>query len=109
MKIVKHADVPAVYQDLVRLFPHAVIVEDDTGVLRFQEDQLTRWLVDSGQVDLNRLAIAFEEDKFSAENYMTFYRGLGYSLNGFCEFFESACSEKRSQVIANALRNLTAH
>ena len=63
---------------------------DDQGVQRFPVNGLYRHLVDSKQVDLNRLSIDFQKGLFSREDYMEFYRGIGYSVCGFLEIFEDA-------------------
>jgi hypothetical protein len=80
--LVKH------YSDLMEVQPlDAQVVEDDEGVYRWREDKLIRWLVDSEEVDLNKVSIAYQIGKFTLQEYMKFYRGLGYSLSGFIETF----------------------
>lgn len=80
------------YPDIVAVFPHAEFVSTreegiDNPVLRFRENKLTRWLVDSGQVDLTNLSIEYERGLFSIDEAMEFWQGLGYSLSGFLEIF----------------------
>lgn len=63
------------------------VVEDDQGVYRFRAKDLILWAVDHGGVNLNSMCIAFQQGAFSLEEYMEFYRGLGYSLCGFIDIF----------------------
>lgn len=75
------------YADLLKTQPADVaIIETDDGVYRFQEDKLIRWTCDHG-VSLNDMCVAFQRGHFSLEEYMRYYRGLGYSLSGFAEVF----------------------
>ena len=60
-------------------------VIDKHGVQRFVENSLFCHLVDSGQVDLNRLGIDYQHDKFSQREYAEFTMMLGYSVDGFAE------------------------
>ncbi len=80
------------YDDVVAVFPNASFVctleEGITApVLRFRENALTRHLVDAGMVDLNRLAVDYQNGKFSIDDAMEFWQGLGYSLCGFLDIF----------------------
>lgn len=56
---------------------------DDHGVQRFNRNSLFCYLVDSGIVDLNKLAEAYAQGKFTQRDYMLFNMGLGYSVTGF--------------------------
>lgn len=60
---------------------------DDKGVRRFPANSLYRHLVNIKQVDLNRLCLDYQKGKFTKEEYMDFYRGIGYSVCGFAEIF----------------------
>lgn len=52
------------YADLMATQPpDAVVIEDDSGIYRWKAND------------------------FSLEDYMEFYRGMGYSLSGFIEIF----------------------
>lgn len=76
------------YADLMATQPpDAVVIEDLNGVYRWQEDGLIRWLSDIDQLDLNAMCVAFQRGAFTLDEYMRFYRGLGYSLSGFIEIF----------------------
>lgn len=65
-------------------------VIDERGVQRFSKDPLLYHLVDSRMIDLNKLCIAYQEGKFSQEDYLRFYMSIGYSVDGFQDlpFFE---------------------
>lgn len=76
------------YRRLMDLLPPDVeIVESMSGTYRFRADSLVRWLVDSKRIDLNQMCIDFQRGRFTLDDYMRFYRGLGYSLCGFIEIF----------------------
>ena len=60
---------------------------DKKGVQRFPKSKLITHLVDSSQVDLNRLSRDFQEGKFSKREYMQFYRDIGYSVCGYMDVF----------------------
>lgn len=61
-------------------------VYTEHGVLRYVENKLFTFLVDSGRFDLNWLAFQYHGGKFSAREYMEFNMGLGYSVSGLCDF-----------------------
>lgn len=89
-RIVPHDDSVLVkdYSDLMeKMPPDVVIVEDMDGTYRFQPNKLIQWLVSQRGVDLNRMCMAYGQGRFTLEEYMEFYRGMGYSLDGFCEIF----------------------
>lgn len=76
------------YGDLITIQPASVmIIEDERGVYRFAQNQLYCWLLENGEVDLNSMCIAYQMGHFTLEEYMEFYRGIGYSLSGFEEIF----------------------
>lgn len=58
---------------------------DDYGTQRFPANKLTRYLLDTYQIDLNQLAIAYAHEMFTQEEYLHFYMGLGYSVSGLSE------------------------
>lgn len=58
-------------------------VIDERGTQRFIGNKLLCHLVDSGQVDLNRLGIDYQHEKFSQREYAEFNMMLGYSVSGF--------------------------
>jgi hypothetical protein len=63
------------------------IIEDEHGTYRYEQNRLIDWLWRSGKVDLNVMRIAYCHGAFSREEYMQFYRDMGYSLSGFEEIF----------------------
>lgn len=60
---------------------------DDHGVQRFIVNEVTDWLVDSGQIDLNDMKQAFFRGSFSLGSYLEFYMSLGYPICGLEEVF----------------------
>lgn len=56
-------------------------LEERNGVLRFKKNGIVRFLLDAGQIGLNRLA----EIPFSDEDREQFAQLIGYSLSGFGE------------------------
>jgi len=61
---------------------------DEEGVQRFPQNGLHKHLVDTNQVDLDRLGSDFQEGKFTLEEYAGFYRGIGYSVCSYMDIFE---------------------
>jgi len=63
---------------------------DLRGVQRFKENSVINFLVDKEIIDLNKLAIAFQEKEFTKRDFAEFNMMLGYSVCGFAElsFFE---------------------
>ena len=62
-------------------------VIDKHGAQRFMENEVVVWLLDTGQLDLNKMAMAFHEGHFSLGAYMEFYMSIGYTVCGFEEIF----------------------
>lgn len=73
------------------------IIQDKDGVFRYQSNRLVRWLFGTGNLDLNAMRVAYFHSAFSKEEYMQFYRDLGYSLSGFDEVFSEELSEMEEQ------------
>ncbi len=69
---------------------HYRTVIDEQGVQRFPVNSLYSHLVDTKQIDINRLSIDYQNGRFSRDEYMKFYRGIGYSVCGFSEVFGDA-------------------
>jgi hypothetical protein len=75
------------------------IVSDKNGVLRYQKNGVIDHLIalmhakKLGGYDLCALSADFQEGKFSLEDYMDFYRMMGYSLGGFEEVFSEQLDE----------------
>jgi hypothetical protein len=85
------------YGDVLSDSSHPVYL-DDNGILRWVPNDAVRWLVDlcrelrekdvfpyGGM--LNAMAVADQTGKLNHEDYMEFYRDMGYSLSGFLEIF----------------------
>ena len=54
-------------------------------VQRFKTNSVIRYLVDSKQVDLNRLSADYQEGEFTKKDYMEFVMMLGYSVSGLLD------------------------
>jgi len=64
-----------------RRAPIQPLDKDDSGVIRFRENAIVRFLLDAGPFDLNQLAAM----EFSAGDREQFAQLIGYSLSGFGE------------------------
>lgn len=60
-------------------------VIDEHGTQRFIKNKLLCHLVNSGQVNLNRLHIDYLHDKFSKREYAEFFMSVGFSVSGFAD------------------------
>ena len=87
---------------LARMFRHR-IVEDDNGTWRWEENRIVDALTDGsaafysgshydgrnpiirGSLCLNTLWMDFHSGKYTCEEMVKFYMGIGYSLCGFCD------------------------
>lgn len=68
------------------------IVRDADGTLRYQQNPLIRWLCD--EIDLNRMWVEYRRHHtWTQEQFMQFYRDIGYSLSGFEEIWGEALDE----------------
>ena len=61
--------------------PLQPVAKDSHGVLRFRANELVRYLLDNGGIDLNKLACL----DFSNEDRQQFAQLIGYSLSGYGE------------------------
>lgn len=59
--------------------PIQPIYEDEHGTWRFKENEIVRYLLDNGGLDLNHLAIR----SFSTDDREQFAQLIGYSLSGY--------------------------
>tara|TARA_Y100000310_G_scaffold277910_1_gene296019 strand:- start:66 stop:404 length:339 start_codon:yes stop_codon:yes gene_type:complete len=67
------------------------VITDSSGTLRFPENGILTGLFMQGKLDLNEIAIAYQQGKFGAPEpgteaqraYAEFYMMLGYSVSGF--------------------------
>lgn len=74
--------------------PIQQIITDDSGIKRFKQNKIVRYLLDSGEIDMNKLAaIPFDQD-----DREQFAQLIGYSLGGFADLsyvsdvtYETAC------------------
>jgi hypothetical protein len=60
--------------------PAQPIVFDEHGVARFMANPIVRWLLDTGPIDLN--AIAMRRD-FTLDDRRQFAQLIGYSVSGY--------------------------
>jgi hypothetical protein len=67
---------------------------DINNVQRFETNSVIKYLVDSGQVNLNKLRIDYLNGKFSYIDYMEFVMQTGYSVSGFADLFQDAIGYK---------------
>ncbi len=61
--------------------PMQPIYLDAGGVARFKSNAIVRFLLDSGNADMNKLALM----NFSSEDRIQFAQLIGYSVSGFGE------------------------
>jgi hypothetical protein len=79
------------YSDLRQHSDHPIII-DEHGIIRWKQNGAVRWVVDNG-VDLNALSIAHQRGFIPTEDYMAFYRQMGYSLSGYLDIFAEAIDQ----------------
>lgn len=62
----------------------------DDNVQRFKENRIVSALLDSSDLDLNKIAIMYQRGMFSQREFAEFNMMLGYSICGFSDlsFFE---------------------
>lgn len=61
--------------------PIQPLEKDSNGVLRFKQNTIVRFLLESGPNDMNKLAMM----PFSVEDRQQFAQLIGYSLSGYSE------------------------
>ena len=59
--------------------PIQPLQEDESGVIRFKQNSLVRYILDHGGIDMNDLAM----QDFPQEDEEQFAQLIGYSLSGF--------------------------
>lgn len=91
-EIVPHDQVPEWAERQVSITDHS-IVKDEEGTLRYQENTLITWLHDIYHIDMNNLWVAYRRKVFTRDEFMQFYRDIGYSLSGFEEVWGDALDE----------------
>lgn len=65
--------------------PLQPLIIDEQGTIRFQQNQIVRFLLDHGGFDLNTLYIISEEQKFTRNDWEQLNQLIGYSVSGFHE------------------------
>jgi hypothetical protein len=79
------------------------IVRDAHGVVRFKENSIVRFLLNSGPVDLNWLAAI--RTRFTQEDWQQFYQLIGFSVSGYGDLpGVSPESIAQADAVAKALR-----
>lgn len=64
--------------------PMQPIVWDGQGVIRFQANEIVRYLLDNGGLDLNKLhGMGHPAPNFPREDWEQFAQLIGYSVSGF--------------------------
>lgn len=63
--------------------PMQPIVIDEHGTPRFKANPIVRYLLDSGGIDLNKIAIMAGRGLFSDEDQMQLAQLIGYSVGGY--------------------------
>lgn len=86
-RIVPRKEVKKDYLDHVLISDHPII-EDKNGIFRYKAKPMMIWLCD--QIDLNVMWRQFQYGTFSRDEFMQFYRDIGYSLCGFEEVWGGA-------------------
>ena len=67
------------------------VVMDKHGVLRYKASPIHGWLCD--HIDLNEMSVAYQQGAFGRDEFMQFYRDIGYSLGGFEEIWGEELDE----------------
>jgi len=86
-KIVSLKDIPKRFQFTASLSDHPIIL-DDHGTYRYQARPTIRWLAD--KINLNDMWGYFMpqlDDPTIIDDFMQFYRDIGYSLHGYEEIW----------------------
>lgn len=60
--------------------PRQPTYTDEHGVERFVENEIVRWLLDNGRLDMNDIA---RQRHFSDEDRRQFAQLIGYSVSGY--------------------------
>lgn len=59
------------------------VVWDGKGVIRFQENEIVRYLLDHGGLDLNKLhGMDYPAPQFKPSDWEQFHQLIGYSVSG---------------------------
>jgi hypothetical protein len=91
VKIIPQSELPDWAQFQASLTTHPIVL-DEQGVLRYVTNPLVRWLED--RVSLNDMWIVYRrKGAWTREQFMQFYRDIGYSLSGFEEIWGEELAE----------------
>jgi hypothetical protein len=97
---IKREDVPGIWQFQVSLTDHPVS-RDEQGVLRYEKNPLTCWLEE--RINLNEMWQAYRRGRlrirtgWTRDQFMQFYREIGYSLQGFEEVWIDELEEMEQE------------
>jgi hypothetical protein len=94
-----YAEVEAIddyYHRQLQVTNHPVVLVED-AVIRYKENSAIRWMMDHKSTDLNQMWIAYRRDEIDRDDFMHFYRDLGYSLAGFGEVWGDELDELTAQ------------
>lgn len=91
---VDRKDIPEEWQFQANLTSHPII-RDEKGVLRYRANPLICWLQE--RVNFNDIRFAYHMGAWSREEYMQFYRDLGFSLQGFQEVWAEELEKMESE------------
>ena len=58
-------------------------MRDTNGVIRFRANPLVQFILDHGNIDMNRLAIEATQNKWSDADQAQFAQLIGYSVSGW--------------------------
>ena len=82
--------------------PMRPIALDNENRPRFQENEIVRFLLEHGSIDLNELCRRFRDP---SPDWEEFYQLIGYSVNGYCELsVVSVPSAAAAELIGDKLR-----
>ncbi|TPN03791.1 hypothetical protein FJ973_29550 [Mesorhizobium sp. B2-1-3] len=70
------------------------------GNLRFKENAILRWAVDSGKLSLNEIALEAATQGFSKDDQMQLAQLIGYSVSGYGDL---PYASKQSVAAADAI------
>lgn len=86
---VERSEIPDYYAKQLSLTDHTVVCVE--GRLFYKGNELICWL--RKQVNLSDMWDVYEIGGFSQEEFMQFYRNIGYSLDGFDEIWGDVIDE----------------
>ncbi len=93
--LINREDLPEAYQFQASITSHPVI-RDEQGVIRYQVNPLVEYLHE--HVSMNDMVLLYQRGAWSQEQFMQFYRDIGYSLSGFNEVWGEELDEMESEM-----------